>query len=133
MFIPLGLLIGIVIILYFIYRHGKHIVFLFLYIDDIVWTASSDSLQHYIISLLSSKFAMKDLGLLHYFLGIKVTRTQEGLFLSQDKYVTDIIAQARPVSLLTLRWILHTNFILHLELLCLIRPFIGVVPVFFNI
>ncbi|XP_057522461.1 uncharacterized mitochondrial protein AtMg00810-like [Amaranthus tricolor] len=70
------------------------IAFLLLYVDDIVLTASSDSLCQHIISLLSSEFAMKDLGLLHYFLGIKVTRTTDGLFLSLGKYATDIIERA---------------------------------------
>ena len=53
-------------------------------------------LYQYIISLLSSEFAfaMKDLGLLHYFLGIKVSRTTDDFFLSQDKYATDIIERA---------------------------------------
>ena len=38
------------------------------------------------MSHLSSKFAMKDLGPLSYFLGIVVTRHASGLFLSQKKY-----------------------------------------------
>lgn len=41
--------------------------------------------------MLSSEFPMKDLGPLHYFLGIAVERHKEGLLLSQRKYATDII------------------------------------------
>ncbi|GAA0187558.1 hypothetical protein LIER_34846 [Lithospermum erythrorhizon] len=37
---------------------------------------------------------MKDLGILKYFLGVEVARRQEGIFLSQRKYVLDIIAEA---------------------------------------
>jgi len=34
---------------------------------------------------------MKDLGDLHYFLSIQVTHTSAGIFLSQQKYVTDLL------------------------------------------
>lgn len=37
---------------------------------------------------------MKDLGSLHYFLGISVTRTSCGMFLSQHKYAAEILARA---------------------------------------
>ncbi|KAK4350696.1 hypothetical protein RND71_030009 [Anisodus tanguticus] len=46
------------------------------------------------MTLLSSEFAMKDLGPLSYFLGIVVTRHACGLFLFQRKYVTEIIERA---------------------------------------
>ncbi|CAH9084056.1 unnamed protein product [Cuscuta europaea] len=36
---------------------------------------------------------MKDLDNLHYFLGIEATRTSKGLFLSQQKCVTDLLAR----------------------------------------
>lgn len=43
------------------------------------------------MSLLGSKFAMKDLGPLSIFFGIAVTRHSHGLFLSQKQYATKII------------------------------------------
>jgi len=61
------------------------------YVDDIILTASSDTLRKFIISLLSSEFAIKNLGSLNYFLGIAVTRYTDGLFLSQKKYAKEII------------------------------------------
>ncbi|GAA0162013.1 hypothetical protein LIER_18204 [Lithospermum erythrorhizon] len=36
---------------------------------------------------------MKDLGILKYFLGVRVARSQEGIFLSQRKYILDIISE----------------------------------------
>lgn len=38
---------------------------------------------------------MKDLGTLHFFLGIQVQHTSHGLFLSQSKYVTDLLDRAK--------------------------------------
>ncbi|RVW22622.1 Retrovirus-related Pol polyprotein from transposon TNT 1-94 [Vitis vinifera] len=45
------------------------------------------ALQNY----LSREFKMKDLGHLKYFLGIEVSRSSEGIFLSQIKYVLDLL------------------------------------------
>ncbi|CAL2260605.1 unnamed protein product [Prunus armeniaca] len=40
---------------------------------------------------LATEFEMKDLGRLQYFLGIEVARSQQGIFLSQRKYVLDLL------------------------------------------
>ena len=48
-------------------------IFLF-YVDDIILSGSCPSILHNFISLLSHKFAMKDLGDLSYFLGIQVVQ-----------------------------------------------------------
>ncbi|XP_012845774.1 PREDICTED: uncharacterized protein LOC105965757 [Erythranthe guttata] len=69
-----------------------------LYVDDIVLTASTPELLHSIITALNKEFAMKDLGDLHYFLGISVTRSSNGLFLSQRKYADEILERAYMAS-----------------------------------
>ncbi|KAL9259759.1 Retrovirus-related Pol polyprotein from transposon RE1-like protein [Drosera capensis] len=75
----------------FVYRRHSQVIILLLYVDDIVVTDSSHTLLSSFISVLSSEFAMKDLGDIHYFLGIQVTRTSTGLFLSQEKYILDLL------------------------------------------
>lgn len=52
----------------FILRSGTDTVYLLLYVDNIVLTASSTELLHGTITALQSEFSMKDLGDLHYFL-----------------------------------------------------------------
>ncbi|KAK2974028.1 hypothetical protein RJ640_011393, partial [Escallonia rubra] len=42
---------------------------------------------------LQTKFHTKDLGQLKYFLGIEVTRSKKGIFLSQRKYVLDLLVE----------------------------------------
>nr|XP_020187124.1 uncharacterized mitochondrial protein AtMg00810-like [Aegilops tauschii subsp. strangulata] len=44
--------------------------------------------------MLSAEFSMKDLGPLHYFLGVAVTRTADGFFLSQRKYAKGLLERA---------------------------------------
>jgi hypothetical protein len=56
--------------------------FLLLYVDDIVLTASSTRLLDRITASRHSEFAMTDMGSLHYFLGIAVTRDSSGMHLS---------------------------------------------------
>ncbi|WVZ67198.1 LOW QUALITY PROTEIN: hypothetical protein U9M48_016313 [Paspalum notatum var. saurae] len=72
----------------FVYRGAT--TYLLLYVDDIILTASSADLLQLLADRLHSEFAMTDLGDLHHFLGISVTRSSEGLFLSQRQYVLDL-------------------------------------------
>nr|GEW36186.1 ribonuclease H-like domain-containing protein [Tanacetum cinerariifolium] len=51
-----------------------------------------------IIRSLHQEFAMTDLGSLNYFFGISVTRDSSGLFLSQKKYVVEILDKAHMVN-----------------------------------
>jgi hypothetical protein len=69
----------------FIYRRGDDIVYLLLYVDDIVLTASSVNLLQCTIVALQREFAMKDLGHLH-FLGITAERRPQGHFLHRRQY-----------------------------------------------
>ncbi|GJZ98006.1 ribonuclease H-like domain-containing protein, partial [Tanacetum coccineum] len=75
-------------------RQGTDTAYLLLYVDDIVLTASSESLLQQIIRSLHQEFAMTDLGPLDYFMGILVTRDSSGLFLSQEKYAIEILDMA---------------------------------------
>ncbi|KAL9253849.1 Retrovirus-related Pol polyprotein from transposon RE1-like protein [Drosera capensis] len=75
----------------FVYRRHSQILILLLYVDDIVVTENSHIFLSSFISFLFSKFAMKDLGDIQYFLGIQVVRIRTGLFLSQEKYILDLL------------------------------------------
>ena len=76
----------------FIYRQGADTVYLLLYVDDIILTASSQQLLSRVIDALKKEFAMKDLGPLHHFLGMSVQRRGAAIFLSQRQYALDILA-----------------------------------------
>jgi hypothetical protein len=73
----------------FVFRRGSDTIYLLLYVDDIILTASSTELLRRTISALQREFAMKDLGPLH-FLGITVERRPDKLFLHQRTYTLDI-------------------------------------------
>ena len=75
----------------FILRHGSSIVFLLLYVDDIIITGNKSSFVSSVIKLLGVDFDLKDLGLLHYFLGLQIDYTSSGLFVHQTKYASDLL------------------------------------------
>jgi hypothetical protein len=75
----------------FIFHRGSDTVYLLLYVDDIILTASSTELLRHTISALQQEFAMKDLEPLHHFLGITVERHPDELFLHQRTYTLDIL------------------------------------------
>ncbi|GJS45210.1 ribonuclease H-like domain-containing protein [Tanacetum coccineum] len=72
-------------------RFPHHVAYLFIYVDDIVLTASSSDLLQRIISSLHKEFDMTDLGALNYFLGISITRNSTVMFLSQKKYALELL------------------------------------------
>jgi hypothetical protein len=74
----------------FVFRRGSDTAYLPLYVDDIVLTASSPALLHRIILALQHEFSMKDLGVLHHFLGMHVQPSGDGL-LSQKQYMVELL------------------------------------------
>jgi hypothetical protein len=87
----------------FFYNCGKHIIFILVYVDDIIVASSSTEATDALVSDLHKDFALKDLGNLHYFLGIEVTRSNQGLLLTQERYATELLRRAqmgncKPVS-----------------------------------
>jgi hypothetical protein len=78
-------------------KEGATTAYLLLYVDDIILTVSWPDLLQCIMSRLHSEFAMTDLGDLQHFLGIAVTRSPEGLFLSQRQYAVDLLQRAGMV------------------------------------
>ncbi|GJX90343.1 ribonuclease H-like domain-containing protein [Tanacetum coccineum] len=80
-----------------IYTQGSQVFYLFIYVDDIILTASSPVLLQQIIDSLHKVFDMTDLGALNYFLTISDVRHSTGLFLSQKKYALQLLERARMV------------------------------------
>jgi hypothetical protein len=78
----------------FVFRCGTYTVYLLLYVDDIVLTASSAALLQQTISTLKRKFAMKDLEPLHHFLGVSILYQADKLFLTQRPFALDILELA---------------------------------------
>ena len=77
----------------FIYNQRSTLCYFLVYVDDLVITGNNSLFVASIIKQLGDMFSLKDMGPLHFFLGIEVIPTQAGLFLSQHKYVRELLAK----------------------------------------
>lgn len=75
----------------FFYRKGNYVIYMLVYVDDIIVVSSSQEAVKALLRDLEKDFAIKDLGDLHYFLGIQVQRKKGELLLTQERYAADIL------------------------------------------
>lgn len=78
----------------FILSKDSTISYLLVYIDDIIVTGNNSEAITELVKVLSSRFAIKDLGTLNYFLGLEVQRDATGLVLTQTNYATELLHKA---------------------------------------
>lgn len=75
----------------FYLKNNSLTVFILIYVDDILVTGNDPTFLSQFVSKLSTMFSLKDLGSLSYFVGIEVQRNNCGMFLSQEKYISDLL------------------------------------------
>ena len=77
------------------FKHSKDgkLTILLVYVDDIIITGDDLAERQLLKEQLSTVFEMKDLGKLKYFLGIEVAYSNEGIFISQRKYILDLLKE----------------------------------------
>ncbi|GJY51642.1 uncharacterized mitochondrial protein-like protein [Tanacetum coccineum] len=61
------------------------------YVDDIIFGSTKKSLCTEFEKMMHKKFQMSSIGELTFFLGLQVKQKEDGIFISQDKYVTEIL------------------------------------------
>lgn len=72
------------------YANGS-ILFVCLYVDDLIFTGNDSSLFEEFKKAMSSEFEMTDIGLMSYYLGLEVKQMGEGIFLSQERYAKEVL------------------------------------------
>jgi hypothetical protein len=75
----------------FIRNQGTHKLIAQIYVDDIIFGATLDSLAHEFSEEMKQEFEMSMIGELNYFLGLQVKQIAEGIFISQSKYAKDLV------------------------------------------
>jgi hypothetical protein len=78
-------------------------MFILVYVDDIIITASVPAAINDLLQQLHTFFAVKDLGKLNFFLGVEVTPLKSSLLLSQRRYILNLLKrtnmlEAKPIS-----------------------------------
>jgi len=77
----------------FVNKSVSNITTLLVYVDDVVLTGNSIAEINAVKAHLHSRFHIKDLGPIKYFLGLEVSRSLDGLILNQRKYCLDLISE----------------------------------------
>ena len=98
----------------FVYRHDSIVCYFLVYVDDLVITSNDKKFVAHVVTKLGDQFSLKDMGSLHYFLGVEVIPTTAGVFLSQHKYVRDILENTHMVGAKDVSTPLSTTQSLHL-------------------
>ncbi|GJR01364.1 putative ribonuclease H-like domain-containing protein [Tanacetum coccineum] len=75
----------------FIRRDKGDILLVQVYVDDIIFGSTKKSLCTEFKKMMHKKFQMSSMGELTFFLGLQVKQQEDEIFISQDKYVTDIL------------------------------------------
>ncbi|GJW37876.1 putative ribonuclease H-like domain-containing protein, partial [Tanacetum coccineum] len=75
----------------FIRKHKGEFLLVQVYVDDIIFGSSNPKLCREFEDLMHDKFKMSAMGELTFFLGLQVLQKNDGIFISQDKYVGDIL------------------------------------------
>ncbi|GKF11412.1 putative ribonuclease H-like domain-containing protein, partial [Tanacetum coccineum] len=79
------------------------------YVDDIIFGSTKKSLCIEFEGLMHKKFQMSSMGELTFFLGLQVMQRDDGIFISQDKYVADILKKFDFVTMKTASTLIETH------------------------
>ena len=78
----------------FLRRIDKGTILLLLYVDDMIITGDDLNGIQELKVFLNQQFEMKDLGHLSYFLGLEITHSTNGLYITQAKYASELLSRA---------------------------------------
>jgi hypothetical protein len=75
----------------YIKTKDNDLLIVLVYVDDIIFGCNKDSLVQWFASAMESEFEMSMIGELSFFLGLQITQRSEGMFISQEKYLREML------------------------------------------
>lgn len=93
-------------------KKQNYLICVVVYVDDVILTGSDTQAIESLKSHLDAKFGIKELGVLHYFLGIEVTSAPYDLVLCQQKFAKELLLESR----MNISPPVCTHFPIHLKL-----------------
>nr|GEZ28554.1 retrovirus-related Pol polyprotein from transposon TNT 1-94 [Tanacetum cinerariifolium] len=73
----------------FILRNSNNLLLVQIYVDDIIFAASTPELCDLFAKLMCSKFKMSMMGKISFFLGLQISQSPRGIFINQSKYALE--------------------------------------------
>ena len=77
----------------FLHCTNKDTILLLLYVDDMIITGDDLNGIQELKDFLNQQFKMKDLGYLSYFLGLEITHSTNGLYITQAKFAFELLSR----------------------------------------
>nr|XP_016509205.1 PREDICTED: uncharacterized mitochondrial protein AtMg00810-like [Nicotiana tabacum] len=74
-------------------KHGTLVVFVAVYVDDVLITRTDLQEIEALKAFLHETFKIKDMGRLHYFLGLEILYKDDGVRISQRKFTMDLLTE----------------------------------------
>ncbi|GJS41352.1 putative ribonuclease H-like domain-containing protein [Tanacetum coccineum] len=93
----------------FIKKDKDDILLVQVYVDDIIFGSTKKSLCTEFEQMMHKRFQMSSMGELTFFLGLQVKQKDDGIFISQDKYVADILKKFDFATVKTASTPMETN------------------------
>ncbi|GJU44149.1 putative ribonuclease H-like domain-containing protein [Tanacetum coccineum] len=93
----------------FLYGKIKEELLELVYVDDIIFGSTKKELCNTFKKLTHEKFQMSSMGELTFFLGLQVQQKKDGIFISQDKYVVEILKKFRFIEVKTASTLMETQ------------------------
>jgi hypothetical protein len=75
----------------YIKTEGNDLFIVLVYVDDIIFRCNKDQLVQWFASAMESEFEMSMIGEISFFLGLQITHRSEGMFISQEKYLREML------------------------------------------
>nr|GEU74709.1 retrovirus-related Pol polyprotein from transposon TNT 1-94 [Tanacetum cinerariifolium] len=73
----------------FIRRDGKELLLVQIYVDDIIFTASTPELCDLFAKIMCLKFKMSMMGKISFFIGLQISQSLRGIYINQSKYALE--------------------------------------------
>ena len=77
----------------YVKTQNDHQIIVVVYVDDIIFGGTNDNLCKEFSLNIQNEFEMSMIGKLTYFLGLQVNQLEKGTFISQIKYVKEILKE----------------------------------------
>ncbi|KAL8097244.1 hypothetical protein AgCh_030390 [Apium graveolens] len=74
-------------------QNGNDILIIQIYVDDIIFGSTNDSMCEWFSKCMSSEFDMSMMGELKYFLGLQIKQSKDSIYVHQSKYVKNLLTR----------------------------------------
>ncbi|GKD64420.1 retrovirus-related pol polyprotein from transposon TNT 1-94 [Tanacetum coccineum] len=76
-------------------KSKSHLIIVQIYVDDIIFGSTSQSLCDDFAKIMHNEFEMSMMGELNFFLGLQIKQMEDGIFFNQSKYIKEMLKKFR--------------------------------------